>query len=817
MPAIEEVTLPNEVLEQLKMSDETPSVARLDAIGQWLEKSKQEAIGYRTMSGIEDTWALCEDSYAGIDDANRGEHHANRWVKPTTMDAPIQTRGHQVNQTDIRSNAFVRMTTRYVDAGSAKVGEILLPIDGKAFSFAPTPVPDMIKGEGDKSQVIDPQLGALEREQTPEELKASGQPIDPNRPPPKVPLTYDDLAKEVMAKATRKAKLAETQVFDWMVECQHPFEMRKVIFDSARLGVGVIKGPYPDLRKRMAIVNGKLEIKYDVVPVDKWVSPWNIYPDPACGEDIRNGDFIWERDFFSERQVRALIGVPGYIEGQIKKVLAAGPTKGSVETKNPMDVDRKNPYVVWFYHGTMDKADFETINPTAVEGELAEKVHVIVTMINDIVIRGALNPLSSGELPYHAVPWIRRPNFWAGTGVAEQLFTPQRIVNAATRAILNNAGISAGPQIIINQRGIKPANNDWRIFSNKIWYLTEEGSVDDIRKAFYSVDIANVGDSIYKIVEYGMRLAEESTSIPLVTQGMSGKTTPDTLGATQLQDNNANQLLRYIGYSFDGYVTVRLVNQYYEYLLLDPNVDDEKKGEFMIHAQGSVALVERAIQDQTIAQMTPLAQDPQFGVNPKKWFAILAKSKRLDPAEFQYTKDEQAAIDSQPKPQPPAIEVAKIKAQTAQMQMQLDQKRAQEEDALARELAQIDAEVTMQTEKLRNDTQQLKVKLDTDRDTAFVQSEMGRARADYEYNMGKLALEKEIKTLDFAIKNKMAVEAVKAKLADTVMKVNAQKELAMMDAKLRVHEHTTPSGTDLMKPAVQLPGKAGQGKAASQV
>jgi hypothetical protein len=30
-----------------------------------------------------------------------------------------------------------------------------------------------------------------------------------------------------------------------MVECQYTAEMRKVIFDSARIGVGVVKGPFP--------------------------------------------------------------------------------------------------------------------------------------------------------------------------------------------------------------------------------------------------------------------------------------------------------------------------------------------------------------------------------------------------------------------------------------------------------------------------------------------------------------------------------------------------------------------------------------------
>jgi hypothetical protein len=313
-------------------------------------------------------------------------------------------------------------------------------------------------------------------------------------------------------------------------------------------------------------------------------------------------------------------------------------------------------------------------------------------------------------------------------------------------------------------------------------------------------------------------LAEESTSIPLITQGMSGVTTPETFGAAQLQNNNANQLLRYIGYSFDGYVTEPLVHQYYEYLLLDPNVDDDCKGDFSIDAQGSVALVERAIQTQFLgAAVQVAASNPAYGINPKKIFAEWCLGNHFDPKRIQYTEEEQAKIDSQPPPVAPAIEVAKIKGQIAQMQLQADAERAKAEDALARELAQLDGQITMEAEKLRNQTAQLKVKLDTDRDLVYTQSELSRAQADFEHNMATLQLKKDIAQLEYASKHQLSLDLVKSKLADTAMKISAQKELAAMDARLRVHEHHTPSGDALMKPVAQLPGKASNGKAASQV
>jgi len=47
--------------------------------------------------------------------------------------------------------------------------------------------------------------------------------------------------------------------------------------------------------------------------------------------------------------------------------------------------------------------------------------------------------------------------------------------------------------------------------------------------------------------------------------------------------------------------------------------------------------------------------------------------------------------------------------------------------------------------------------------------------------------------------------------------VNAQRELATLDAGVSLRQHHTPSADALMKPPVQTPGKAADGKAFSQV
>lgn len=822
--SIEGITLPSEI-ETLLTARDALSVDLLTQLSAALMPKLNEAKTARKSSGIEETWQLCDEAYDGIDDLNRGEYLSNRWVRPTTMNTAVTTAGSPKGQADKRSTAFVRLTSRYVDAGTAKVCEILLPPDDKAFSFEPTPVPQVVAHLTTRGMAVPygmPNLPTPLPQATPTQ---PGQPAtSPMTPPPSTP---QDLAIAELERARLSAKRAETRIYDWMVECQHNREMRKVIFDAARLGVGVLKGPFPDTRRSMSMSkdhSGKLvlAIANEIVPADKWVDPWNIFPDPACGENLADGSYIFERDFISEKQLEDLRDLPGYLSTQIDKVIAMGPN-GSMAEKRDQETgpqkDRKSQYEIWYFHGMIKREEFTALNPTR-SADLPkgqQTVYAIVTMINEIPIRGALNPLDSGELPYHSVPWQRRSGFWAGVGVSEQIQVPQKIVNAGTRALLNNAGISAGPQIIVNQDGVTPANGEWVITPNKIWYASSDGVIDDVRKTFFAFDITNVGRQLMDVINYAMRLAEESTSIPLITQGQSGDTTPETLGATQLQNNNANQLLRSIGYSFDDFITVRLVKMYHEYLLLDPMIPIEEKGDFKIHAHGSVAMVERAIQEQTIAQMNPLSLNPAYGVDPKKWFAVLAKSKHLDPTMFQYTPEEQAKIDARPQPPAPQVQVAQIRAQVEQAKMAADEKRAQAEDALDRELAQLEAETSTVVAQMQNATAQLRVRMDTDRDTAFVQAETARAQADYLHNMKTLELKKELAIMDYAAKQQMSLEQVKSKLADTAMKLRVQKELAAAEHHLALTTHSTPSADNLMKPPTQTPGKAGNGNAFTQL
>ena len=803
--------LPEEVIHEMMKHTSESKLERLSAIGRALSSKRVEAVTERKGSGIESIWMECEESYLGMDDSNRHEFDGAKWAKPTSMDGPVTARRSVGNE--IKSSAFVRMTSRYVDAASAKIGEIVLPIDGKAFSIKPTPIPELIKGKEDLRQIIhegtgqplmkpasmtEQPPGAIDPESAQPGMPTANAPAAPGGTPPVAapqPLTVKDIVEEQLALADESAEKAERRIYDWMVECGYPREMRKVMFDAARIGTGIIKGPIPESKKTKSVSraeNGTIAIQMvdEIVPVVKWVDPWNIYPHAACGENIHNGDYIFERDYLSPKKLAELKDDPSYLADQIDLAIEEGPGKAFTDSGNPSDKLNKYRFEVWYYYGLLSTEDLAVINGKAAESCGNRKdVFVIVTMVNDRVIKATINPLDSGVFPYHAFPWTRRANSWTGVGIAEQIRLPQRMCNATTRAMLNNAGLSSGLQIVIDRNGIIPADGQWTITPNKIWLKAEDSVIDDVRKAFYAVEFPNTQAQLMSLNQYSFKIAEESCNIPLISQGFSGDATPETYGGQMLQNNNANQLLRGIGYALDDYVTEPLVLAFYEWLLLDPAIPDEEKGDFHIDAHGSAALIEREIQNNEIQQMGELVMNPAFGIDPKKWINELMKSKRVDPRNFMYSEEEQKKLEAQPAQPPIPLAVAQIRAQT-------DEKIAQ----------------------MENQTQQQRIKVDTDRDTVYVQAETERTQNENAVRMAELQAKERLEMLKYATQQKISLEQVKAELANTAMKLNVQKELSaaalQLDSDKEVARHTVDlhkHKNPVMTPPTEPAGRAEPG------
>lgn len=768
--------------------------ARVEALGNSLKKKRSEAIAGRKNSGIEDEWRIAEDAYQGVDDANRGSTAVG---KPSSPNGGI-TSGQPV-QVSTRSTIVLNITRPYVDAAAARVSDMLLPTDDTPWGIKPTPVPSMampapvapvapVMSAPPEGMPAMPTMGAV-----PGMSPGAGAP----------PVAMDPLAQAMKAAADEReaaktaAEAATKEIEDWLVQCQWHAEVRKMIEDTARLGTGVLKGPVPAVKRRKAIAMqdgvAVVSIEKAIVPESRAVDPWNFYPDPACGESIHDGSYTWERDTITRKGLRDLKDVGGYLTDQIDKVLEEGPQSAESEgvgyAKPMASTSDSDVFDIWYFYGTAEREDLEAAEVKGLPEDGDVSANVIITMVNCRVIKAAINPLDSGELPYDVMVWQRRPGVPYGTGVAMQINVPQRMLTGGVRNLMDNAGLSAGPQIVVRKGALTPANHRWEITPRKLWFVNEEADVPGVQAAFAAINIPTMQTELQNIIQFALKMAEDVTGLPAMMQGQNTQA-PDTVGGMQMLQNNAGTVLRRIARLFDDRVTEPHIRRYYEWLMVHGE-NDAAKGDFQIDARGSTALVERDMQNQQIMQMGSLVSNPAFGLDPEKWLAEMLKSQRLDPKRFQLDEEKKAAMAQQPPPVAPQIEAAKIRAEADLQKVQI----VAQKDV---QIAQMDAQTAMQ-----------KVQLDTDRDTVYVQAQANRDQIaadakfrELELKREELLIKRELAMLEYANANKVTLDKIKADLAKKAMEINATKELAGMKA-----------GADMLpKPPIEPPGIAPAGE-----
>ena len=329
--------------EQREAEANLARLAQLDAFGQSLAKTRAEAISARMVSGIEDIWTEDEEFYEGVDELNRSDTRSTWRQKPPGQVA--------VKSTATRSTVFPNITAPFVDAAAARIADMLLPTDDRPWELKPTPIPE---------------LQALAKGEVPAEMQAK---LDQQYPDPaqadQAEKQLVDRAKRLTQEAMEKAKKAEKRIEDWHVECQWHAHVRQVIEDAARMGTGVLKGPWPIEKRRVTWKDGRIQQVSDIKPGSKWIDPWNLYPDGACGDDIHNGNYVWERDYLTKRQLMTLGWQEGYIKEQIAMVLQEGPQTATANYKETPDAvadptNQKGKFEVWDYHGMGPPQDLKS-------------------------------------------------------------------------------------------------------------------------------------------------------------------------------------------------------------------------------------------------------------------------------------------------------------------------------------------------------------------------------------------------------------------------------------------------------------------------
>jgi hypothetical protein len=740
--------------------------ARLNSLGDVLIEKRKESIEFREQSGIEDVWREDREYKEGIDDLNRSA----TLIKPRTSEGRVTSYVDPVSGYK-GATIFMNITQPYVDMAASSIADMLLPTDDIPFSIEPTPIPELTEYEGSEE---------VQTFQDGTQIQAK------------------DLVKMIQEKAAGIAERSETRIWDWLLESKWHAEDRKLIEDAACIGTGVLKGPYPYYKKTQNI--GKddegltyIEIGSELQPRSKCIKAENLFPNKSCGENIHNGEDIWERDYISKKSLLKLKD-QGYLEDQIDAYLDENPEGSSKESKH----ENKKMHEIWYYSGELGEEDMKAAGcPCGDEDEdqdeesskspSSKKTPVIVTMVGKYVINIARSPLDSGEFIYDVLTWQRKEDHWAGTGVARQIRPCQEMLNAALRTELNNSGLASGAIWFFDRDNLSPAEGEgWGLTPNKMYFVDSSGG-KSVRDCLHYVLIPNLQEKFAAIIQQALDFAERVTSMPLQLQGQQGAAT-ETVGGMQLLQNNSNSTRRRIAKLFDDNITIPHIKRYYEWLLLYGD-DPEEKGDSSIIAKGSTTFFERDSQNMALLQMAELAKDPESDIDFKKWVEEFLRAQKIDPTKLKYTDEEREAKDK---------EQAALQAQEGQGQAGAGQAEAA--------MIRADTEIKKATMSQESKMQELRLKEGIEAEKSEQQTEEAALDRAHEKEMKQL--DYQIKLMEYSESRGIKIEELKTALTKVSMELNVQKELSAAALAVKAKtEHSTPK-TQAATPPTEPAGRA---------
>ena len=528
----------------------------------------------------------------------------------------------------VRSRLFINMTRPKTNAMGARYKDLLFPTDDRCWAIQPTPVPRMAQAA---------ERAASEAQMLADQAKQAEQAANDNPNPQaeankQATATAAETAKQTWAKlnadleeAKRRASLMQEVIEDQLTECNYQAVKRDQIDWAMKIGTGITKGPVTgDLVRKgwqqpvdqAGQPTGPHELKmaYGTQPSHRLVDPWGFFPDPDVA-NIKDGAGVFERHLKNATKLRQLAKLSGFDVDAIRRLLDSKPIGGAPSYIASLRNIREEAqavagplYQVWEYNGPLTPEQMRTLSLAmnnraafdVVTGDVDQLAEMqgCVWFCDNEVLKFQLYPLDSGEPMYSVFNLVKDESSIFGYGMPAILRDLQSAFNAAWRGMMDNAGISSGPQIVIDTSTIKPADGDMTIRPRKLWYATK--GITKENPPFQVFNIQNNQNELANIITLAARFIDDVSMTPQMAQGDVGSMPKDTpVGTTVLAMNAVNVIFRDGVKNFDDDVTVPDIRRQYDWNMQFGQREDIK-GDYDVKATGSSVLLVREIQAQSL-------------------------------------------------------------------------------------------------------------------------------------------------------------------------------------------------------------------------
>lgn len=643
------------------------------------------------------------------------------------------------------SKLFVNITRNKVNAAEARLIDILFPTDDRNWGIQPTPVPYLSKITKDEDPV----------------QNEDGSPFVTDKG---VQVEKRDIAQGVIEEARERSNAMQDEIEDQLTETNYNSVNRDMVHDAVLYGTGVLKGPVilgKTRQKWSEVVDDQgqvaqvIEMVEDLKPGAERVDPWDFFPDMQA-RSIDDAEFIFQRHYMSKKALRDLADKPGFLRTQIAEVLKKDADNSHTATHlqemqsmaglTSLDNGR---FEVWEYHGPVEKEDLIAAGVEVDEDDVFTDFNGVVWFSEGRVLKAVINPADTGDMPYSVFNWEGDDTTLFGVGIPYLMRSSQKVLNATWRMLMDNAGLSVGPQTVINSQVVRPADGNWRLTPHKVWELTDKNG--NVNNVFGSFEINSHMTELISLFQYARQIADEETALPQISQGEQGSATDTASGMSMLM-NSANTMLRRVVKNFDDDITRPFIKRMYDWNM-QFNPKEDVKGDFSIDARGTSSLLVKEQQAANLMNLMNISASPLLEplTNTAALYRKVVSSMQIEADEIVKTTEEIELETQKMQKQMEAQQEMMMQAQQAQPQAPTGDPLAEQKLALEAQKMQMDgqlkgAQIQAQAQKLQVDQQKM--------------------ASDRELELAKMAAEKGIKVSE--MRTKLGIEKMKVQSKDTL-------------------------------------------------
>jgi len=567
---------------------------------------------------VEDQWLTDERQYRGIIDPE--------------IEAKIKPE---------RSKAVHRLTKVKVDTIKSRLMKLIFPANGsKNWTIKQTPYPEV------HPVILENAL---------REAIAAGK-----LSPEGVTAAARDKIKFDLAVQARN--LMEAQMADHLAEGEMSYQEQcgKVVFQGVKLGTGVLKGPLPERRpvRRYApqqteegavqwVRVNATELEYH--PHREWVSTWLIYPDMA-DTDIRRARFVWQAHLMGKEEVLDLAKKPGFEAELIREYLTSNPEGDATPYNFEQDLRQmgskevplefRERYRVLERWGYLTDEQLQSAGVTVPEGLRGSDLVACVWLLGSTAVKVVLAKSGQRRLPYYFFNVVEDDATIFPEGVPHIMRHPARIINAALRMCLDNAGIAAGPIIGMNNSALnRQLNPDpQNLYGGRIYFFDD---ARDMQECMQVWNLDSHSTELMNLIKFMSDFADETTS-PRFMQGDGRvKGAGETASGLSMLMGAANVNLGDLVLFFDQQLTQPFITALYDWEM-QFNPRSEIKGDYSVLAIGSASLVAKEVQAQQLLSFAQTTADPRYAGRVKDDVMLrkISQSMDIDADELVRTEEE---------------------------------------------------------------------------------------------------------------------------------------------------------------------------------